>query len=85
MLPAEDPRPGHGLALFVQHSAHQGDAAPQDLRVDIYPLDVTLDMWAAAHGSVMLEFAGPGIFDDRPDVRFTARMRNTLDSFRPRR
>lgn len=47
------------------------------------PLDVTLDLWSTAHGCVMLELAGPGIFDDRPDVRFTARMRRALDGFRP--
>lgn len=49
------------------------------------PLDVTLDLWSTAHGCVMLELAGPAIFHDQPDVRFTARMRRTLDGFRPQR
>jgi len=49
------------------------------------PLDIALDLWAVAHGSVMLELAGPGIFHDAPEERYRARMRRTLDSFRPAR
>ncbi len=46
------------------------------------PLDVALDLWSVAHGCVMLELAGPGIFHDAPEERYRARMRRMLDTYR---
>lgn len=66
------------LAIRVGRAVEEG-------HLEGNPLDVTLDLWSTVHGSVMLELAGPGIFEDQPGARFSARMRRVLDGFRPGR
>ncbi len=78
------PRAGNAGWLNFEALTERAGRAIASGAIEGSPLDVAFDLWSLAHGCVMLELAGPGIFHDAPEERYRARIRRMLDSYRPK-